>query len=91
MKLKLIFAWYDFWVGFFYDLKKSVLYIFPFPMIGLKVFIVPKDHRIETVESYWQDGKEKITYIAYKNVSGSEFQLGSFLTYEEAFNKIITP
>ena len=32
-----IFAWYDFWVGVFYDKRKSILYILPIPMIGLKI------------------------------------------------------
>ncbi|KKM64872.1 hypothetical protein LCGC14_1496950 [marine sediment metagenome] len=37
MKIKLIFAWYDFWVGLFYDRKKRVLYIFPIPTVGIKL------------------------------------------------------
>lgn len=34
-RIKLIFAWYDFWIGLFWDSKKKLLYIFPIPMIGL--------------------------------------------------------
>lgn len=35
MKVKLIFKWYDLWVGFFVDTKKKCLYVFPVPMVGL--------------------------------------------------------
>jgi hypothetical protein len=35
LKVELIFAWYDFWVGFFFDRKNKWLYFFPIPMIGI--------------------------------------------------------
>lgn len=34
-RVKFIFAWYDMWVGFFYDKKKHWLYFFPVPMFGI--------------------------------------------------------
>ncbi len=40
--MKLIFAWYDFWVGWFWDRQKRRLYIFPIPMIGLMIQFKPK-------------------------------------------------
>jgi hypothetical protein len=37
MKIRPIFKWFDMWIGIFIDTKKRILYIFPVPMIGLKV------------------------------------------------------
>ena len=36
IKVKVIFRWYDFWIGFFYDIKKNILYFFPIPMLGIQ-------------------------------------------------------
>ncbi len=33
MKIRMFFAWFDFWVGAYYDRKKKVLYICPLPCI----------------------------------------------------------
>ena len=35
MQVGFIAAWYDFWIGAFYDRKKKRLYLFPFPCIGV--------------------------------------------------------
>lgn len=37
MKVKVIFAWYDIWIGIFIDKTKKKVYIFPIPMIGIVV------------------------------------------------------
>jgi len=37
MKVQLVLAWYDIWVGFYWDRKNKVLYVMPIPCIGFKV------------------------------------------------------
>ena len=35
VRIALLSAWYDLWVGFFWDKKKKWLYILPVPMLGI--------------------------------------------------------
>ena len=37
MRIRPIFAWYDFWVGFYLDRKGRKLYLLPIPMFGLVI------------------------------------------------------
>jgi hypothetical protein len=41
MKISLLFAWYDLWVGFFWDKNKNWLYILPVPTSGI-ILKLPK-------------------------------------------------
>lgn len=36
-RVSIIFRWFDFWVGLYLDRKDKILYIFPIPMIGIKI------------------------------------------------------
>ncbi len=37
MKVRLKFAWYDIWVGAFWDGKSKILYVCPFPMCLIEI------------------------------------------------------
>lgn len=78
MKIKLIFAWYDLWIGFFWDSKKEWLYFFPIPTLGIifKFFELPENYRIEKEMSiptykdvffvYRDDKKLDFPFLKYK-------------------------
>jgi hypothetical protein len=34
IKVSVLVAWYDFWIGIFIDTKKKAIYIFPIPCFG---------------------------------------------------------
>jgi hypothetical protein len=37
MKIEPLFAWYDLWIGAFWDRKSHKLYILPVPCIGIVI------------------------------------------------------
>jgi len=52
MKINVIFAWYDLWIGAFWDKKKKWLYILPLPMVGI---ILKFDENIKVENKRQQD------------------------------------
>ena len=43
MKVSFLFAWYDLWIGAYWDSKGRRLYILPVPMFGVVVQFPPKE------------------------------------------------
>lgn len=47
MGIKFIFAWYDFWVGLYWDRCSHTLYFMPIPMVGICIRFPANDEREE--------------------------------------------
>lgn len=43
MRVRPIFAWFDFWIGLYWDQDKRRLYFLPIPMVGVRIDFEPKD------------------------------------------------
>lgn len=41
LHMAFVFAWFDFWVGLYFDRKKRQLYFFPIPFFGVKFWLEP--------------------------------------------------
>lgn len=50
MQIKFFFAWYDFWIGFFYDQKKRTLYFCPLPMCVFMIVLKEKSYEKERIK-----------------------------------------
>ncbi len=37
MKISIFLAWYDIWIGLFWDRKEKIAYFCPFPMVVIKI------------------------------------------------------
>lgn len=82
IRVKLLFAWYDLWMGVYIDKAKARLYIFPVPCFGIVVSALPEGHSIGKVTSYWAgQGIEVDTYVLRRE-DGT--QVGAFDSYVQA-------
>lgn len=58
MKISPLFAWYDLWIGAFWDRKNRVLYILPVPCFGFKVEFGRKPFYASTHKWAWYKGEQ---------------------------------
>lgn len=43
MSARLILAWWDFWIGIYWDRRRRELFILPVPMVGIAIGFGRKD------------------------------------------------
>jgi hypothetical protein len=49
-KLTISFAWYDFWIGAYYDRRTHRLFICPLPMLLISI-------DLDAISTAWKEGK----------------------------------
>ena len=50
LKIQIFFAWYDFWIGWYFDKKHGILYICLLPMIVIKIW-----NEKYTLDKIWEE------------------------------------
>ncbi len=64
MRIRPIFAWYDFWIGLYWSRKDQSLYILPIPCVGLVIDFGQSPARInqrrrELIAKKYRDGLDE--------------------------------
>lgn len=83
MRIRLMVAWYDMWVGAFWDRIRHRLYIFPLPMIGLQIQFGTPPAEVDWLLSIQRSGAE--SKQAHKRIAELE---GSLAEAEAKFSRI---
>lgn len=90
MRIRLIFAWFDFWIGMFYDKKKKWLYVLPIPMFGVVVELMPTGYRIEKRKTHLIGEGVVTMYTAWHDYpDGDNFQIGTYHLFIQAYNAVL--
>jgi hypothetical protein len=87
MKINLFFAWYDFWVGWFWDNKKDILYICLLPTIVLSIkfnfcYQIISQYTGEVIGwTFGYDGKKTVLNsepdVKFKKISKKQYKKDS--------------
>ena len=85
--MKLIFRWYDFYVGIFVDTKQKYLYVFLIPCIGVR--ITYNKNKFLLPANYWFNTDMESDTHKYCLFYKKE-QVGAFKTRFEATHYAIT-
>lgn len=43
MRISIIFAWYDLWIGAYWNKERRTLYVLPLPCVGLRIKFKRRD------------------------------------------------
>jgi len=67
MKISFIFAWYDLWIGAFWDKKKRWLYLFLIPCFGIIIKLKEKDELSAYRKLYddWLSAKDRYSRLSF--------------------------
>ena len=72
MKISFFFAWYDAWLGFYYDRSRHVLYVCPLPCFVFKISRNPSQRSADVTDSL-EIYRQQMEYTARANGIPEEY------------------
>jgi len=72
-RIKVFCAWYDGWIGYYFNRTDRALYLCPIPFVVLKLWRVPKP----TIEWHEQEAMDSVHRLAYSSSDSSLARRGA--------------